>query len=143
MTLEDLNKHLLLREKLEKAQEMLVSLREAAQPGAARLTGMPHTPGVKDKVGDLAVEIADLSSRIEYLNAELAEQEPPIEAFIAEIDDDQTRLVFRLRFLRGLSWKEVSQILGQHTSEHSVKAVCYRFFRERDGADVADNKDAP
>ena len=58
MTLEDLNKHLLLREKLEKAQEMLVSLRAAAQPGAARLTGMPHTPGVKDKVGDLAVEIA-------------------------------------------------------------------------------------
>ena len=89
------------------------------------------------------MEIADLSSRIEYLNAELAEQEPPIEAFIAEIDDDQTRLVFRLRFLRGLSWKEVSQILGQHTSEHSVKAGCYRFFRERDGADVADNKDAP
>lgn len=136
MTLEDLNKHLLLREKLEKAQEMLVSLRAAAQPGAARLTGMPHTPGVKDKVGDLAVEIADLTSRIDYLNAELAQQEPPIEAFIAEIEDDQTRLVFRLRFLRGLSWKEVSQILGQYTTENSVKSACYRFFRDGGGSDV-------
>jgi len=132
MTLEDLNKHLLLREKLEKAQEMLVSLRAAAQPGAARLTGMPHTPGVKDKVGDLAVEIADLTSRIDYLNAELAQQEPPIEAFIAEIEDDQTRLVFRLRFLRGLSWKEVSQILGRFTTEKSVSEVCYKYLRGRE-----------
>ncbi len=129
MTLEDLNKHLLLREKLEKAQEMLTSLREAAQPGATRLTGMPHTPGVKDKIGDLAVEIADLTSRIDYLNAELAQQEPPIEAFIAEIDDDQTRLVFRLRFLRGLSWKEVSQILGRFTTEKSVSEACYKYLR--------------
>lgn len=141
MTLEDLNRHLLLREKLEKAQEMLVSLREAAQPGAARLTGMPHTPGVKDKVGDLAVEIADLSSRIDYLNAELAKQEPPIAAFITEIEDDQTRMIFRLRFLRGLSWKEVSQILGQYTTESSVKSACYRFFRDAGGSDVGHNEE--
>lgn len=136
MTLEDLNQHLALRERLEKAQEMIVSLREAAHPGSSRLSGMPHAPGVKDKVGDLAVEIADLSSRIEYLNAELARQAEPIEAFIAAIEDDQTRLIFRLRFLRGLSWKEVSQILGQYTSEASVKTACYRFFREKGGSDV-------
>ena len=141
MTLEDLNKHLLLREKLEKAQEMLVALRAAAQPGASRLTGMPHTPGVKDKVGDLAVEIADLTSRIDYLNAELAQQEPPIEDFIAEIEDDQTRLVFRLRFLRGLSWKEVSQILGQYTTENSVRSACYRFFRDGGRLDVSPDEE--
>lgn len=129
MTLEDLNQHLALREKLDKAQELLISLRAAASPGTAKLTGMPHAPGVKDKVGDLAIEIADLSSRIEFLNAELARQEPEIEDFIAEIEDDQTRLIFRLRFLRGLSWKEISQILGKFTSENSVKTVCYRYFR--------------
>lgn len=136
MTLEDLNQHLALREKLDKAQELLISLRAAASPGTAKLTGMPHAPGVKDKVGDLAIEIADLSSRIEFLNAELARQEPEIEAFVAEIEDLQTRIIFRLRFLRGLSWKEVSQILGQYTTESSVKAACYRFFRDRDVSDI-------
>lgn len=133
MTLDELNKHLELREKLAKAQEMLVSLRVAAQPGAAKLTGMPHTPGVRDKVGDLAAEIADLSGRIDEITAEIAQQEPRIEAYIAEISDDQTRMVFRLRFLRGLSWKEVSQVLGQYTSESSVKTVCYRYFQEHGG----------
>ena len=129
MNLEDLNRHLALREKLDKAQELLISLRAAASPGTAKLTGMPHAPGVKDKVGDLAIEIADLSSRIEFLNAELARQEPEIEDFIAEIEDLQTRIIFRLRFLRGLSWKEISQVLGKFTSENSVKTACYRYFR--------------
>ncbi len=136
MTLEELNQHLALREKLDKAQELLMSLRAAANPGAAKLTGMPHAPGVKDKVGDLAIEIADLTSRIEYLTAEVVAQEPPIEAFVSGIEDDQTRMVFRLRFLRGLSWKEVSQILGQYTTEGSVKAACYRYFRDAGGEDV-------
>lgn len=131
MTLAELNQHLELREKLEKAQEMLVALRDAAHPGASVITGMPHTPGVKDKVGDLAAEIADMSSRIDYLGAELAAQEPQITAFIAEIEDDQTRMALRLRFLRGLSWKEVSGILGRYTSESSIKSACYRYFREQ------------
>jgi len=144
MTLEDLNQHLALREKLDKAQELLMSLRAAATPGAAKLTGMPHAPGVKDKVGDLAVEIADLTSRIEYLTAEVEAQEPPIEAFVSGIEDDQTRMVFRLRFLRGLSWKEVSQILGQYTTEGSVKAACYRFFRDLGVENVGlDGENAP
>ena len=41
---------------------MLQSLRDAACPGAAALTGMPHTPGIKDKVGDLAAEIVDMDA---------------------------------------------------------------------------------
>ena len=90
---------------------MLQSLRDAACPGAAALTGMPHTPGIKDKVGDLA-----------------AESEGQIMPFIQGIDDDQTRLIFRLRFLRGLAWKEVAAVIGGRNSEDSVKMVCYRYL---------------
>lgn len=129
MTLVELNRHLALREKIEKTQETLDSIRAAAQLGAVKLTGMPHAPGVKDKVGDLAVEIADLSTSLDQLNAELIRQELQIEAFISCIEDDQTRIIFRLRFLRGLSWKEVSQILGRYTTEKSVSELCYKYMR--------------
>ena len=132
MTLSELNRHFELRENVARARETLASLRAAAHPGASVITGMPHAPGVKDKVGDLAVEIADFSARIDFLNAELERQEPEVEAFIAGIEDIQLRLIFRLRFLRGLAWKEVSQVLGQYTTEDSVKSACYRFFRDRD-----------
>lgn len=134
MTLEDLNQHLMLREKLNKAEEVLAALRLAAEPGAAKLTGMPHAPGVKDKVGDLAAEIADMSARVDGLLRELAEQEASIEEFISKIEDDQTRMIFRLRFLRGLSWGEVAGILGRFTTESSVKTACYRYFRDDQNA---------
>ena len=136
MTLADLNRHLALRDKIEKTQETLDSIRSAAQLRAAKLTGMPRAPGVSDKVGDLAIEIADLSTSLDALNAELLRQEREIVEFISGIEDNQTRIIFRLRFLRGLSWKEVSQVLGRYTSENSVKAVCYRFFREEIDAGV-------
>lgn len=128
MTLQELNKHFELREKLAKAHEMLDALRAAACPGAQVLTGMPHATGVKDKVGDLAVEIADMDERIEFLESEIKASEASILPFIKSIDDDQTRLIFRLRFIRGLTWKEVAAVVGGRNSEDSVKMVCYRYL---------------
>lgn len=105
MTLQELNRHFELRERLDKANEMLDALRAAACPGAQVLTGMPHSTGVKDKVGDLAVEIADMDTRIQFLEDEIKTGEETILPFIRSIEDDQTRLIFRLRFIRGLHGK--------------------------------------
>ena len=69
MTLAELNWHFALRDKLEKARETMATLRQKALPGASALTGMPHTPGVSDKVGDLAAEIADMDAYIQYIEA--------------------------------------------------------------------------
>ena len=107
---------------------MLQSLRDAACPGAAALTGMPHTTGIKDKVGDLAAEIVDMDARVGFLEEEVKASEGQIMPFIQGIDDDQTRLIFRLRFLRGLAWKEVAAVIGGRNSEDSVKTVCYRYL---------------
>lgn len=139
MTLTELNRHFELREKLEKAQETLAILRQRAHPGAAALTGMPHTPGVSDKVGDLAAEIADMDAYIAIIEAEVEAGEVSVLAFIQGIEDVQTRLVFRLRFIRGLTWKEVSQVLGDYTTEKSVSEMCYRYFRESESSGMERN----
>lgn len=128
MTLQRLNEHFELRIRLAKAQEMLESLRAAAGPGAAVLTGMPHAPGVKDKVGDLAAEIADMDARIEYLEAEIKQDEREILEYIRAIDDDQLRLIFRLRFIRCLTWGEVASVIGGRNTEDAVKSACYRYL---------------
>lgn len=128
MTLTELNQHLELLKTLSATKEMLQSLRDAAYPGAAVITGMPHTPGVKDKVGDLASEIADAESDLEQIERQVKASEELIAPFIFAIDDVQTRFIFRLRFLRGLTWKEVAAVVGGRNSEESVKMVCYRYF---------------
>ena len=130
MTLQELNHLFELRERLAKAQEMIDALRASACPGAQVLTGMPHASGVKDKVGDLAVEIADMDERISFLESEIERIKAPIVEWINTIDNDQTRLIFRMRFIRGLSWKEVALVVGGRNSEDSVRMACYRYIGE-------------
>ncbi len=128
MTLDELNQHLELVRTLKHAKRILQSLRDAAYPGAAKITGMPHTPGVNDKVGDLAVDIADIEVEISELEAEVKDSENSIFPWICNIDNVQTRFIFRLRFVRGLTWKEVASVIGSHNSEESVKMACYRYL---------------
>ena len=67
MTLQELSKYYDIQMTLEKDREALERLRQRITPASPQLTGMPHTPGVRDKVGDLAVELADMDERIGHL----------------------------------------------------------------------------
>lgn len=136
MTLERLNQHLDLLQHRTQTEELLVALRSRAEPGSKAITGMPHGSGISDRVGDLAAEIVDCENAIEQLTEQIKKDEIPIVKFIGSIPNLQTRTIFRLRFLRGLSWKEVSQILGRYTTESNVKSVCYRFFQRQGSKDV-------
>lgn len=127
MTLEMLNAHLNLVDRLSQARELRATLLESARPGS-NLTGMPHAPGVHDKVGDLGVELADIDDVIEMLQEEIARSEEPILMFIRGISDIHVRTIFRLRFIRGLSWKDVSRIMGRYTTEKSVSELCYKYL---------------
>jgi len=108
--------------------ETLGALEAAVHPGAQRLTGMPHAVGVNDRIGDLAVEIADLRRQIVMLQLELDRERTKLNQFISSIDNDLTRTVFRLRFLRCLTWKEVATVIGGGNTEQTVKKICYRFL---------------
>lgn len=130
MTLQELSQYFKLRERLERDEEILESFRAAACPGAQVLTGMPHAPGIRDKVGDLAVEIADMEERIRFLREEIAQEESAVSEFINAIENDQTRMVFRLRFLRCLTWGEVAAVIGGRNTEAGVRMVCYRYLNE-------------
>lgn len=99
MTLQELSKYYKLHERLERNREMLSSLYAAAGPGAQVITGMPHAPGVSDKVGNLAAELWELQSKIDYLEQRCAEEKKKLEKYIGAIKDDQTRMIFRLRFI--------------------------------------------
>ncbi len=133
MTLQELNRHFELRERLVKAKEMLAAFRAAACPGAQVLTGMPHAPGVSDKVGDLAVEIADLETRIARLEEQCTQKRREITAFTEGIENDHIRMIIRLRFVYALTWKEVSIVVGGGNTESSVKSACYRFLGSCNG----------
>jgi len=115
---------------MERNKKMLKSLEDAANPGAQLLTGMPHMSELKDKVGDLASEIADLKESNNKLQEEIDCETEKVNEFISTIDDAQTRTVFRLRFLRFLRWSEVATAIGGKNTTQSVKMMCYRYINK-------------
>ena len=131
MTLQELSKYYKLHERLERNREMLSSLYVAAGPGAQVITGMPHAPGVSDKVGDLAAELWDLQSKIDYLEQRCAEEKKKLEKYIGGIKDDQTRMIFRLRFIHCMTWPQVAETIGGRNTANSVKLICHRYLKKK------------
>ena len=128
MTKQELNYHMELRQQLTGNLELLASLEARVTARVQRLDGMPHAPGVRDPVGDLAAEIADIKGGIDDLTDEISRSEKAVAAYIQTIEDSHTRMIFRLRFIRGMTWKEVAALIGGRNTVDSVKHTCYRYL---------------
>lgn len=128
MTRQDLEKHLKLRRQLMECRDILQNLKRSVGPGTQALTGMPHAPGVKDKVGDLATEIAYMERRVAALQAKVDDQAVEVRNFIAGVQDDQMKIILSLRYIRGLTWIEVALVLGGRNTGSGVKSAVRRFF---------------
>lgn len=129
MTLAELNAHFDLLMQRVQAQEILNSLYDKARPGSPPLTGMPRGTDVTDKVGNLALEIAEFKEQVDELDTRIAESSIKVEMFVKGISNLRMRLIFRLRFIRGQSWKEVADAIGASISESTAKQLCYNYLR--------------
>ena len=128
MTLTDLERYRQLKIRHEEAIQMIEELRSRAVPGSPALDGMPHGSGVSDKVGTLAIMIADLEAKLPSYERQILKEHDQIEEFIRGIEDDKTRMIFRLRFQAGKTWKEVADVMGRWQTENSVRSRVYRFL---------------
>ena len=130
MTREKINEYIALRWNLAKDVTILDALRNTAEPRAQILTGMPHAPGFSDKTGELAVEIADISTEIEKMQDRIKSMEPEMLDFIESIQDVQVRIIFRLRLLHTMSWQEIAKAVGGRNSTHGVRNTYYRNLKK-------------
>lgn len=129
VTLRELSKYCGLHRRLEQNKQMLSALYIAAGLGAQEITGMPHTPGTSDKVGSLVLEIDDVKKRIACLETECAKEKELLEKCLCAIEDDHTRMIFRLRFLHCMTWSQVAESVGGRNTASSVRAICYRHLK--------------
>ena len=127
MTLDELNEHFDNVKELHKAEALLESLRLAAYPQSA-MSGLPKQRGAKDKVCDLAVEIAETSEYVDEMKKTVSAGEEKVRCFIASIPDYQTKLIISLRFIRCLRWSQIADVIGGGNSESSVSMIAYRYI---------------
>lgn len=130
MTLKELSQLYYLNREIEMDQRRLLELESKALPGAQGITGMPHGTGVVDKVGERAVEIADLRSIIEGKRRRCLYERNRLERYIADLDDSLTRQIFTYRFVNGLPWEQVAARIGGWNNAGNVKMICYRHLKQ-------------
>ncbi len=130
MTLEDLNAHLILIQKLNTAREMLQSMRDSVLR-ASNYDGMPHAHGAGDPVAALAIKCAKQEEVVSAYEALVEESEAAIKTWIATIQDNRTNLIFYLRFICGYEWRDVAQVIGGKNTEAAVKSQCYRYLHSQ------------
>lgn len=111
-------------------RQRLVALEERALPGAQRLSGLPGSGNVQDKLATYAVEIADLRAVIEAKYRRCLAEQQRLEAYIAGIEDSFVRQIFTCRFVEGLSWRQVADKVGGKNSAGNLYKMAYRFVKK-------------
>lgn len=130
MTLKELSQLYYLNREIEMDKKRLQSLELRALPGAQVLTGMPHAPGVSDKVGDYAAEIADLRGIIEAKHKQCLYERNRLERYIRDIDDSFIRQIFTYRFINGLPWNQVAACIGGNNTSETVRQAARRYIKK-------------
>lgn len=107
MTKQELNHHLVMLQQLEKNCKFLVSLEAAG----------------------LVDEAANIRNGIGNLDTEVQQSAVTVAAWIDTIEDLPTRMIFRLRFLRGLEWKAVAALIDGGRPGAAVRDACLRYLK--------------
>lgn len=111
MTLSELNEYFDLLQQHRKTAEILKNIKGS-------------------NITDKRAEITDTEIKIRILVDEIDKRNDRVYRFIDSIGDYYIHMIFRLRFLRGLSWKEIAGIVGGGNTEDGVKSVCYRYLKK-------------
>lgn len=130
MTLKELSQLYYLNREIEMDKKRLQELEIKAVSIAPNITGMPHSPGLSDKVGRYAAEIADLKGIIEAKHQQCLYERSRLERYISSLDDSLLRQIFTYRFVNGLPWEQVAACVGGGNSAGSVKMMCYRYLKQ-------------
>ena len=128
MTKEELKQIYYLNKEVKMWQKELERLQCMSLIKGQQITGMPHVPGVSDKVGDLATTMADIETIIRGKLAEIQMQRKRIIEYINSIDDSLLRQIIFLRNVSCMSWNQIANELG--SNENCVKQIYSRHFKK-------------
>ena len=130
MTLRKLSQLRYLNQEIERDMQRLAELRAFIEnPSTSKLSGMPTTGNFVNITEKNIIEIITLEGIIDSKIDRCITEKKEIEEYISGIDDSLIRQIFTLRFVEGLSWRQVAFTVGGNNTEDSVKKICYRYLK--------------
>lgn len=130
MTKQELSQLYYLNREIEQLKSRIVELECAATSSTSRITGLPHATGVSDKVGKYAAEIGDLKELLDLNLKKCFYELNRLNRYIESIEDSQIRMIITLRYVNGLSWRQIAFSIGGGNTEDGVKKLAYRYLKK-------------
>lgn len=128
MTKKELSQLYYLNRETEMYQRKLQELEAAAVSCVSVITGMPHCPGVNEKVGRYQAEIHDLRELIRLNIQKCFIERMRIERYITTIDDSILRQVISYRYISCLDWRQVACCIGGGNSEKNLQMMLKNYL---------------
>jgi hypothetical protein len=130
MTTKELSQLYYLDREIEKQERQLLELETEAFNAVARMSDMPRGGGVSDKVGNLAIQIAEARALINLNLQKRWYERNRLTRYIDSVDDSLMRQILKHRFIDGMKWWDVAYAVGGNHTAESVRQMCHRFLRE-------------
>lgn len=112
MTKRDLQKYLLVDAQIDELILERCALMDRATKITPALNGMPHAPGVSDKIGNAIAILDGIDKKIVDKIDELREEQEKIEAAIYSIPDDRLIMLMRYRYILGMTWEKIAESMN-------------------------------
>lgn len=130
MTKHELSQLYYLNREIIQLQNRISELECLASSCTSKITGMPTTPAVIDKLANYVAEIADLKNILDLSLKKCFYELNRLNRYIQGIEDSEMRMILSLRYVNGLSWNQIAYSIGGGNSEDGVKKKAYRFLKK-------------
>ena len=110
---ERLNQLRYLKREVDELSQRIAQLELEAQGGSGRISGMPRSRRLDDRVAQAAACIADLRDRMEARRLDCMMELGRLYAFIDDADDSLIRQILAARYIDGLSWQRIAMRIGE------------------------------
>ena len=125
MTFEDLISVHNINIEIKKVQEEIQQLREQNFFKPNIISDMPRGGTGKDMLVEYVEESKRLDDILNYSLRTLQKKRAEIEEFICGIEDNETRLIVRLRCINNMGWIDIGEELGMERTTASKKFYKY------------------
>lgn len=117
-----------MQTKINDYENLIGSLRAAAESITPQLSDMPKNPYLEEKLSKYVALIIDTERKLEVMKPEAEARKQKILIYVERLEDMVIKSIISLRFLELMSWVDVAKAVGGGNTGDMVRITCQRYL---------------
>lgn len=131
MTKKELSQLYYLEKEIKEQQKRIKELETTATSCSSKIAGVPSGTENSDKIGNYAAQIADLKSLLDLNLRKYFYELNRLNHYIQSVEDSQMRMILTLRYVNGLTWRQIAKSMGVAGDGSTERKKLDRFLKHK------------